>query len=390
MSRYHSYLNSATSIIKEYDGSEPFTSFLKKYFAKNKKFGSRDRKQISHLCYCYFRLGKERIDMPADERVLTALFLCSSKENDILASLKPVWNEKAALSIEKKLLALGTNFLSDNIFPWKEELSGEIKHSIFCQSFLIQPDLFIRIRPGNKESIIKKIENKIPFQIVSDTCIAFPNATKITEFTKVDKEAIIQDLSSQRVAGFLQMLQVKTSGTKISIWDCCAASGGKSIMAKDIFGDIDLTVSDIRETILINLKKRFKVAGIERYRAAVINLIKPIVNFTQNSFNLIIADLPCTGSGTWSRTPEQLFFFNANKIDEYAKLQRQITGNIASYLKPGGFLLYITCSVFKKENEEAITFITRNFGFELIKMEILNGYTEKADTMFAALLKKIL
>ncbi len=77
VSRYHSYLNSATAILKQYGGDEPFASFLRKHFAANKKYGSKDRKQISHLCYCFFRLGKMAMDLPTSERILLGLFLCS-------------------------------------------------------------------------------------------------------------------------------------------------------------------------------------------------------------------------------------------------------------------------------------------------------------------------
>ena len=58
-------------------------------------------------------------------------------------------------------------------------------------------------------------------------------------------------------------------------------------------------------------------------------------------------------------------------------------------LKPGGWLLYITCSVFRKENEDAITFIKDKFEIKLIKMELLKGYEIEADTMFAALFKNV-
>ncbi|HEY8690484.1 MAG TPA: hypothetical protein VIM07_14710, partial [Chitinophagaceae bacterium] len=55
--RFHSYVNSAVAILKLYHGNEPFHQFIKKYFSTNKKFGSKDRKQISSLCYNHFRLG---------------------------------------------------------------------------------------------------------------------------------------------------------------------------------------------------------------------------------------------------------------------------------------------------------------------------------------------
>ena len=59
-----------------------------------------------------------------------------------------------------------------------------------------------------------------------------------------------------------------------------------------------------------------------------------------------------------------------------------------AHLEPEGYLLYITCSVFKRENEEVIEFIKEKFNPGIIKMELLKGYDKKADTMFAALLKK--
>jgi len=57
-------------------------------------------------------------------------------------------------------------------------------------------------------------------------------------------------------------------------------------------------------------------------------------------------------------------------------------------LKKNGWLLYITCSVFKKENEDVVEFIRSNSEFELVEMELLKGYEKKADTMFAALFKR--
>jgi len=159
-------------------------------------------------------------------------------------------------------------------------------------------------------------------------------------------------------------------------------------MLHDYYPEVDLTVSDKRESIIVNLKKRFKDAGITNYKSFVADLTASDFGLRSSDFNLIICDAPCTGSGTWSRTPEQLFYFEKEKISHYAALQKKIISNIIAHLKPGGFLLYITCSVFKKENEEVVDFIKQEFHLQLVKMELLKGYDKKADTMFAALLVK--
>jgi len=386
LSRFYSYLNSAKAILQQYGGEEPFSSFLKKYFATNKKFGSKDRKQVSHLCYCYFRMGKAGMDEPMEERILTGLFLCSEKPNDVLENLKPDWNVKAGERLEKKFSMLNAQCSMLNVIPWVEELSDGVDHEKFCESFFIQPDLFLRLRTGYEAAVKNKLKDSvIGFESVSDNCLALANASKIDEVIELNREAVVQDYSSQRVAELFSLVR---PGRSDQVWDCCAASGGKSIMLHDYYPEVDLTVSDKRESIIVNLKKRFKDAGIKNYKSFVADLTASEFGLRSSDFNLIICDAPCTGSGTWSRTPEQLFYFEKEKISHYAALQKKIISNIIAHLKPGGFLLYITCSVFKKENEEVVDFIKQEFHLQLVKMELLKGYDKKADTMFAALLVK--
>jgi 16S rRNA (cytosine967-C5)-methyltransferase len=151
--------------------------------------------------------------------------------------------------------------------------------------------------------------------------------------------------------------------------------------------NIQLTVTDTRKSILENLRKRFAKAGIKKYDSFVADVSNSSLAF-EKKFDLIIADVPCSGSGTWSRTPEQLLFFNEKKIQEYSILQKKIVSNVVKSLNNEAYLLYITCSVFEKENEENINFFQEKLDLELIEKNYFKGYKMQADTLFAALLRK--
>lgn len=400
MSRWHSYLNTAKTILQQYNGEEPFASFLKKFFSLQKKYGSRDRKTIGHLCYCFFRLGKAAVKLPVEEGILAGVFLCSDQPDEILESLKPEWNRQIELPVAQKLAIVDHSLLLTDVFPWKNEMSEGMNHEKFCESFFVQPDVFLRLRPGGYGAFVrgKLSDAGILFREIGENCLALPSASKIDGVLALDHEAMIQDLNSQQTSEAFRQAIADAPLPFISVWDCCAGSGGKSLMLYDLYDQLDLVVSDRRESIISNLKKRFAAHGIHNYQAVVADVAKPVPKIGgQSKFNIIICDAPCTGSGTWSRTPEQLYYFDQTRIDEYAMLQKNILTNVIPHIAHGGYLLYITCSVFKKENEDAVAFIKEEFSLQLEKMparmtrsdgELLKGYDKKADTMFVALLKK--
>lgn len=338
-------------------------------------------------------------DISTEEKILIGLFLCDAQPNELLQHLKPEWNEQIHLVIDEKINVLNTSdipFSLTDIFPWKELLSDEIDHEQFCRSFLIQPNLFLRLRPTHQNTVKQKLNNAgISFTEVSSTCLSLSNSSKVDSVIDIDKEAVVQDINSQKTGDFFQTTNHPDGyrDQTTNVWDCCAASGGKSILAYDLIPNIQLTASDIRESIINNLKQRFARAGITNYKTFVADLSqhpdtdsyryryrdKPLTKF-----DLIILDAPCSGSGTWSRTPEQLVFFDTNRIEHYTNLQQSIALNVIPHLAKNGRLVYITCSVFKKENEEIIDLLKEKLQLE--KMEVLKGYDKKADSLFAACL----
>lgn len=297
------------------------------------------------------------------------------------------WDEVVELSLKEKLGVLQTDFkeVFSSLFSWREELSMDIDFDAFASSHFVQPDVFLRIRSNQKEKVKRTLnEVEIPFKEITSSTFSVEANSKVDRALQIDSDVVVQDLSSQRVGDFLSKL-LKEDTPKV--WDCCAGSGGKSIMAYDINPKIRLTVSDVRENILINLKKRFDAAGIKSYKSFQLDLGNG-QSVLDSPFDVIIADVPCTGSGTWGRTPEQLTYFEASKIQEYADLQRTIVSNAIPLLKPGGFLVYITCSVFKKENENNVEYLIDEFDLEEVDGGLLKGYDQKADSMFVSVLKR--
>jgi 16S rRNA (cytosine967-C5)-methyltransferase len=202
----------------------------------------------------------------------------------------------------------------------------------------------------------------------------------------IDKDVVIQDWSSQQVTSMFSIIQQAKKKQPITWWDCCAASGGKSIAAYDYFGkQLQLTATDVRSSILHNLKNRLLTAGINSAKTFVHNAATPSFPFHEK-FEVVLADVPCSGSGTWGRTPEQLYFSEEASIEQYQQLQRNIANNVVSNVKQGGFLLYVTCSVFTAENEANVQYLLASHPqLTLLQQKYFTGYHYKADTLFAAL-----
>lgn len=377
---FDNQLRYATQIIESYKGEEPLHVWLKDYFRLNKQMGSRDRKTLSTLVYGFYRLGHAASSLAIKDRLLAGLLLCNDQPGELLTYFKPHWTEKATAPLPEKLDFFqrqpeGAGFRLTDIFPWKDELSPAIDHEAFCLSFLRQPDLFLRIRPGYEAQVREKLTAKVGAEFIPPFTIRLPNGFKVEDYFTPDKEIVVQDYSSQRVAGYLApgimdqpaaMVHQQSGqpGAKDSpakpphfFWDACAASGGKSILAYDLFPDLDILVSDIRESIIHNLKARFQTAGIKKYHSFLADLSKQPPPASAVNAELILADVPCTGSGTWGRTPEELYFFDPAAIDRYSSLQKRIMAGIGPHVAPDASLVYCTCSVFKRENEEIIAYI---------------------------------
>lgn len=375
--RAHAHLNSARSALAGYGGTVPFAQYLKAWFRERPQMGASDRRAVSALCHGWLRLGAAAPGPPDEAAVLAGAYLTAGLLPDV-AALRPEWADAPPSPSD-----LGID--AGRIFPLPEALSAEIPAAPFSASHLRQPDLFIRLRPGREGAVAEALAaGGIPYGEAAPGVLRLPPATRLEHLARPEWEYVVQDLSS---AETLSLLREAELGERFSAWDCCAASGGKSILLRDEHPHCGLTVTDIRKSILHNLSRRFAQAGIRNYRSFVADLAEPGgVPEDFGPFDLILCDAPCTGSGTWGRTPEWLRAFHPSRIAHYAGLQQRILAQAATRLRPGGYLLYITCSVFRAENEDTVAWAESALGLRLLAKRYHAGWARGSDTLFSALM----
>lgn len=369
--------------LNAYDGTLPLHRFLFTYFRQHKQMGSSDRRWVSRYLYSYFRLGRALPKEVLLVRLAAADFLCNQTESLIAAHYLPALKDQVMLPVQAKLALIEDafpDFSLQEVFPFSAALSEGISDTAFRQSFFIQPDLFLRVKPDHHAAVLEKLlKADTGVKEISPTTLALPNGTKLEQVLPDHKLYQVQDLSSQRTGAYFLPQPYDYW------WDCCAASGGKSLLLHSLEPKIQLLVSDVREKSLHNLDERFSAAGIRKYQKKVLDLQQHNrQDLHDYSFDGILLDAPCSGSGTWGRTPEMLHYFTADKIAYFSALQQRIAGRVISYLKPGKPLIYITCSVFRQENEDVVNALLAKYPLRLEQMETVTGYQDKADTMFIA------
>jgi len=365
-SRYYS----ALKLLSEYKYPSPFHLVSKQFFKAHKKFGSKDRKAIADICYNYFRLGISLRSFSLKEGLFISLL---TLELDEIQDWCKLCDELGFdINQSKDKLADITSILGTPISYYNDGyLMNEFIH--------YNDSLNHQFRPKNwaKDHMDTEIGK-----------LGLSGVKELNINQKLQPSVQIQDLSSQFLCSNISI------GNNDKIWDVCCGAGGKSLNLSSLKKGA-FYLSDIRPTILRNAESRMNMMHYDAHYADMdMSVSRESISFNSKQinspyFDTIIADVPCSGSGTWYRTPEHFMNFDYDSMDEYTLRQKSIVNNAFPFLKNEGVLHYMTCSVFEKENTTIKDWIMDNFSVTLQQEIIFDGIRHRSDGMYLASFKKL-
>ncbi len=178
----------------------------------------------------------------------------------------------------------------------------------------------------------------------------------------------IQDEGSQLVA----LLTDAREG--MAVLDFCAGAGGKTLaLGAAMQNKGRIVACDVLGGRLIRAKERFRRAGLQNVETrALDDEAGKWLKRRAGTFDRVLVDAPCSGSGTWRRNPDMRWRPLGPGLAELGRLQFEILERAAPMVKPGGRLIYATCSLFREENELMVEkFLTAHSDFTLLPMEPL-------------------
>lgn len=192
----------------------------------------------------------------------------------------------------------------------------------------------------------------------------------------------IQDAGSQSVA----MLVDPQPGDKVI--DACCGAGGKALHLAALMRDEGrIFALDVEAGKLDELVRRTRRAGITCVRPRPITP-ETLAGFSGMGDRLLI-DAPCSGLGTLRRQPDLKWRLKPARIEQVRELQRDLLAGYPAMLKPGGRLVYATCSILPFENRGAVDWLLARGGFRLLEERVVSPAASGFDGFYAAALEKV-
>ncbi len=374
---------------------KPVDQVLKQLFHQNRKWGKRDREFIQKTIFEIIRrknlwekLAEKLFQSTQSEKILTVYILITA---DTPPDYLSVYFPK--IPVARKIY---NQLIKNNTFKlgYPAWLLDEFKYSFPDQTETILSELNHTNHPVIRVNTLKinrndfaEILNKKQYEFYLPEnypeAIVFKKPYRLTSTGWYRMGWFeIQDLSSQHVSYF--------SGVKpgMKVIDTCAGAGGKTLhMAALMKNQGQIVAMDINSAKLDELARRARRAGIKILQIEY-NITTGTIQKLENSADIVLIDAPCSGTGTFKRKPQLKWTLHPDIFNRIIQNQQNILSHYAYMTKPGKYLIYVTCSLLKKENQNQIkNFLLKHKDFTFVEEKYILP-SEGHDGFYMAKLKR--
>jgi 16S rRNA (cytosine967-C5)-methyltransferase len=323
---------------------------LQQRLSRERRFGSRDRRLYRELLYTAIRhlpWVEAALARSDDEAVRAIAWLAADvpATHAFRESFVPEgWPETPA-TVAAKSAQLGEIAAASLIPDWFRDHCPAAFESPTLDVLHTRAPLWLRLQTDKPEKVFAEFTTRGWTWLVSSL---LPDAIELlTESDVTQTDAYthglieVQDLGSQLILASA----APEPGTR---WlDACAGAGGKTLQLARLLGPSGhVTAHDIRPAALAELQTRASRASLRNVSVS---------SAPAGTFDGVLVDAPCSGTGTWRRSPHLKWCTTESDIAAAAKLQSELLTRFAAHVRPGGLLVYATCSLSRRENEDVAT-----------------------------------
>ena len=388
-------LQATVELLGQYEqANQPADRLMAKYFRERRYIGSKDKAAISHHFYAILR-NMLCLDYLVDlvrpsarennenvYRMAAHLSLSGEKLDSHFTGAKyelaklPQLDLERLQTIEDSMMEFAPENVRLNVPAWllpalKESLGDKLEQEAEAFNQQASTDLRVNTLKADRQQVFDELQqqrfacNKTD---LSPWGIRFDKRVNIIGQDLFKQGCIeIQDEGSQ----LLSLLSAARPGLRVV--DFCAGAGGKTLgIAAMMQNKGQIWACDVHSKRLEQLKKRQRRAGVHNVRVHHLSSENDKwVKQHAASADIVLLDSPCTGTGTWRRSPDARWRLERNDINELVALQRSILESACRLVKPGGTLIYATCSLLKEENEDQVGwFLAKNPQFSTKQIDL--------------------
>ena len=251
---------------------------------------------------------------------------------------------------------------------WRDQLGEERTHTL-CEAMMEIRPVCIRLSPSltreEREQVLEDLKGRGVLLTPgrwAENCFLMRRASLVTELPGfAEGKWTVQDESSQLVADAAGMAgRNKDLAADALIFDVCAAPGGKTMLAAGYMPGGRVLAYDLTREKTDRIRAGARRMKLGNVTVSENDASNPWEEALKGSADLVLCDVPCSGLGVMTRKRDIKYNVTMQKIRSLAALQKRIAVNAAQLVKPGGVLLYTTCTINRIENEKAADYLVRN------------------------------